>query len=98
LSDPAPIRWEGETLVLEVRLQPRAGANAIVGIGNGRLRVRVSAAPVDDAANQKMMALLAKEFRVAKSRVRLLAGARRRDKRVAVERPQRKPEWLAEIR
>jgi uncharacterized protein (TIGR00251 family) len=84
--------------VLDIRLQPRAAANAIVGISNGRLRIRASAAPVDNAANQKMMAMLAKEFGVAKSRVRLLSGATRRDKRVAVKRPQRHPPWFAEIR
>jgi len=41
-----------------------------------------------------MIALLAKEFGVAKSRVRLLAGARKRDKRVAIEGPRRLPGWL----
>lgn len=82
--------------MLEIRLQPRAGGNEIVGVSNGRLRVRVSAAPVDNAANQKMIAMLASEFGVAKSRVRLLAGAGRRDKRVEIEEPRRRPAWLSE--
>ncbi len=92
---PPPLRWQGQTLVLEIRLQPRAGNNAVVGIDNGRLRIRVSAAPVDNAANEAMMALLARELGVAKSRVRLLSGATRRDKRVAVAGPARRPAWLA---
>ncbi len=87
-------RWVGETLVLEIRLQPRASGNSLVGVSDGRLRIRVSAAPVDNAANQRMVAILAKEFGVAKSRVRLLAGARKRDKRVAIESPRRRPAWL----
>ena len=94
---PAPaFRWDGNTLVLEVRLAPRAGANAIVGVRNGRLRIRVSAAPVDNAANRKMIALLADELGVAKSRVHLLAGAGKRDKRVAIDAPRRSPDWLSE--
>ena len=84
-------------LVLEIRLLPRASDNSLVGISNGRLRIRVSAAPVDNAANQRMIAILAKEFGVAKSRVRLLAGARKRDKRVAIEAPRRRPAWLPGI-
>ncbi len=88
-------RWDGETLVLEVRLLPRASDNSVADVVNGRLRIRVTAAPVDNAANRRMIALLAKELGVAKSRVRLLAGASKRDKRVAVEGPRRRPEWLS---
>ena len=87
-------RWDGETLILEIRLQPRAKNNSVADVVSGRLRIRVSAAPVDNAANRRMIALLAKELGVAKSRVRLLAGASKRDKRVAVEGPRRRPGWL----
>lgn len=82
--------------MLEVRLQPRAGENSVAGFVDGRLRIRVTAAPVNNAANQRMIALLAKEFGVAKSQVRLLAGARKRDKRVVIEGPRRLPGWLPE--
>jgi uncharacterized protein (TIGR00251 family) len=92
--EPDCFRWDGDTLVLEIRLQPRAGGNEFAGVSNGRLRIRVSAAPVDNAANQKMVSMLAKEFGVAKSRVRVLAGAAKRDKRVAIEEPRRRPAWL----
>lgn len=84
-------RWDGQTLVLEVRLSPRASDNSLAGVSNGRVRIRVTAPPVDNAANQRMIALLAKEFGVAKSSVRLLAGAGQRDKRVAIENPRRWP-------
>ena len=87
-------RWNDETLVVEIRLQPRARDNALAGISDGRLRIRVTAPPVDNAANQKMIALLAKAFGVAKSRVRLLAGAGNRDKRVAIVGPTKLPEGI----
>jgi len=93
-GDPPCLRWDDETLVVEIRLQPRASDDALAGISNGRLRIRVTAPPVGNAANQKMIALLAKAFGVAKSRVRLLAGAGNRDKRVAIERPGKLPEGI----
>jgi uncharacterized protein (TIGR00251 family) len=94
LTDPPFFRWENDTLILEVRLQPRASSDGVVGAADGRLRIRVTAAPVDDAANQRLIRLLAKEFGVAKSRVRLLAGAGAREKRVAIDAPTRRPAWL----
>ena len=89
-------RWDGQTLVLELRLQPRASGCTLVGISNGRLRVRVTAAPVGNAANKQLIAMIAKEFGVAKSRVSLLAGAGKRDKRVAIEDPRRWPSGTQE--
>lgn len=89
-----PVRHHGDTLILEVRLQPRASEDAVVGFEGGRLRIRVTAAPVEDAANRRMLAMLAKEFGVAKSRVRLLSGSRGREKRIAIEGPRRRPGWL----
>lgn len=81
--------------MLKIRLQPRASRSALVGAENGRLRIRVRAAPVENAANKQMIAMLAKEFGVAKSRVRLLAGVAARDKRVAIEAPRRLPTWIS---
>lgn len=83
-----------DTLILEVRLQPRASEDSVVGFEGGKLRMRVTAPPVDDAANRRMIAVLAKEFGVARSRVRLISGARGREKRVAISSPRRQPDWL----
>ena len=87
-------RWRGSTLIFDVRVQPRAATSAIGDVENGRLRVRVSAAPVDNAANEMLTAMLAKAFGVAKSQVRVLAGGHARDKRVAIEAPRRLPDWV----
>ena len=89
-------QWKGNTLVVDVRVQPRASANELGGVENGRLRVRVTAAPVDNAANEKVIAMLAKAFGVSKSRVRLQAGAGAREKRFAIEAPRRLPDWASE--
>lgn len=94
----SPHAWhfkEG-TLVLKLRVQPRARRDQVTGIKRGRLKVRVSAPPVEDAANDRLKTFLAKEFGVSRSRVRILAGQTARDKRVAIDQPSRTPEWLTE--
>jgi uncharacterized protein len=52
---------------------------------DGVLRARVSAPPVEGAANQALVRLIATELGVARSSVRLVAGAAGRDKLVVVE-------------
>jgi uncharacterized protein (TIGR00251 family) len=88
--------FEGDTLVLKLRVQPRAGRDQVTGIRQGRLKVRVSAPPVEDAANDRLKTFLAKEFGVSRSRVRILTGHTARDKRIAIDQPGRTPEWLTE--
>ena len=60
-------------------------ADRVDGVGeDGALRVRVSSAPVDSAANESLCRLLARELGVARSGVRILAGMTSRRKVVAV--------------
>jgi uncharacterized protein (TIGR00251 family) len=65
---------------VEVRVQPRASRDEVVGWRSGRLLVRVTAAPVDDRANEALRRLVAKRAGVARSAVRLVRGSRSRDK------------------
>lgn len=90
----SPLQWDGEDLLVQVRLQPRASADAIVGVHAGALKVRVTAPPVEGAANRRAIALLAAAFSVAKSRVTLESGAGSRDKRFRIHQPQRVPAGL----
>ncbi len=86
--------FEGRTLLLEVKTQPRASRDEIVGLVDGRLKIRVSAPPVADAANDSLKAFVAREFGVSRGRIRILAGQTAREKRLAIEAPERLPEWL----
>jgi uncharacterized protein len=70
---------------LPVRLQPRASRDEIAGVRDGVLVVRVTAPPVDGAANAALCRLIAKRAGVAPSRVSVVRGERSRDKRVRVE-------------
>ncbi|MCU0478839.1 MAG: DUF167 domain-containing protein [Chloroflexi bacterium] len=74
------------TARLAVRLTPRGGADRVDGVGeDGVLRVRVTAPPVDGAANEALCRLLARELGVARGAVRVIAGAAGRRKLVEVD-------------
>jgi uncharacterized protein YggU (UPF0235/DUF167 family) len=68
-----------------VRLTPRGGADRVDGVVDGVLRIRVAAPPVEDAANGSLLRLLARELGVAPSAVRIVAGATRRRKTIAID-------------
>jgi uncharacterized protein YggU (UPF0235/DUF167 family) len=70
--------------VLAVRVIPRAGRSRIAGVRDGALLVRLAAAPVEGAANDALVALLADAFGVPRRSLTLASGARARDKRILV--------------
>lgn len=69
----------------EVRVQPRASRNEVTGEREGALRVRLTAPPVEGAANEALIELLAKALHVAKRDVRIVSGASSRTKVVEVD-------------
>lgn len=71
-------------VVFAVRVQPRASRNAVEGEWQGALKVRLTAPPVDDKANAALCVFLAEQLNIPRSAVRILAGERSRNKRVAV--------------
>jgi uncharacterized protein (TIGR00251 family) len=72
---------------LEVRIyaQPRAKRCELTGTYNGALKIKVSAPPVDDAANRAIVDFFADLLGVPKSRVRIAAGLKSRNKTLFVE-------------
>jgi len=74
-------------VTIRVRVTPRADRNSVVGFraSDGTLLVRVSAPPVDGAANRACAEMVADALRVRKSAVTLAGGATSRDKRFTVE-------------
>ena len=70
--------------IFAVRGQPRASRNAIAGEWQGALKVRLTAPPVDDRANQALCGYLAERLEIPVAAVRILSGERSRTKRVEV--------------
>jgi uncharacterized protein (TIGR00251 family) len=71
-------------VICVVRVTPRAGRTAIAGVRDEVLLVKLAAAPVDGAANEALVALLADVFGVPRRDVTLVSGHNGRLKRVAV--------------
>ncbi|HET7747356.1 MAG TPA: DUF167 domain-containing protein [Vicinamibacteria bacterium] len=65
---------------LRVRVQPRARRAGVTGIRDGALVVRVSAPPVEGAANAELVQVIARLLGVAPGAVEVLRGATGRDK------------------
>lgn len=84
-------RWDGADLLLMLKLQPRSSRDAFAGLRNNRMRVCITAPPVDGKANSHLIKWLAQEFAVAKSMVRIESGQGSPLKRVRVTKPARIP-------
>jgi uncharacterized protein (TIGR00251 family) len=78
------LRTTADGVVIPVRVIARSPRTRISDVRAGRVVVRVSAAPVDGAANLALVKLLAKALAVPAGTIRIAAGARTRDKSVLV--------------
>jgi uncharacterized protein len=67
-----------------VRVQPRASRDEIAGVWQDGLKIRLTAPPVDDRANEALRRLLATRLNVSLSAVRIASGEHSRTKRVEV--------------
>ncbi len=79
---PEFFRVQNDGVVLAVKLQPRASRNAIGEPIGAELRVWVSAPPVDSAANDALLRLLAETLGCARSQVELIRGRASRRKQI----------------
>lgn len=87
-------RWDGEDLILDCHLQPKASSDEFAGLHGERLKIRLTAPPVDGKANAKLLAFLADAFAVSKSQVSLESGQQSRQKRVRIKQPRQLPAVL----
>lgn len=76
-------RDEPGRVIVSVRVTPRARQQTLT-IEQGQLRARLRAAPVDGAANDALIALLAERTGLPRRDIVLLRGATARQKQIAV--------------
>ncbi|MEJ2360574.1 MAG: DUF167 family protein [Gammaproteobacteria bacterium] len=79
---PSWYSWQGNDLLLNISVQPRAARDEICGILGDKLKIRITAPPVDGKANTHLIAFLAKQCGVARSHVSLVSGESSRQKRL----------------
>ncbi len=78
------IREVTEGIELALHVQPRAKQNEISGTHGGALKVRLTAPPVDDAANKSLVEYFAALLGLPKSGIRITGGLRSRDKTILI--------------
>ena len=71
-------------MAITVRVIPRSGRNSIEW-NNETLKARLTAPPVDGAANEALIALLAERLSLPKRAVRIIRGATARLKTVEID-------------
>jgi len=84
LTDTLLIRETKNGLSFDISVNPHASRSQIAGISEGLLKVKVTAPPVEGAANDACIELLAKKLGLKKSRMKISAGARGRKKTILI--------------
>ena len=70
--------------LLKVYLQPKSSKNEVVGPYRDGIKVKVTAPPTEGKANEALIRLLAKEFRVSPPCIEILKGRRSREKTLKI--------------
>ena len=86
MTIPCYLRVQPDGVLLSVKVQPRASASGVGDALGNELRVKVTAPPVDDAANEALVRLLAEELDCPRNRVELVRGHTSRHKVLKLHR------------
>jgi uncharacterized protein len=87
-------QWRNGDLLLDLRIQPRASSNGFAEVLGDRIKLRITAPPVDGKANKHLSALLADIFGVSRAHVSILSGETGRNKRILIEQPVKLPDCI----
>jgi uncharacterized protein (TIGR00251 family) len=85
-------KWQGKDLVLNVRVQSRAANDAFAEVLDDRIKVRITAPPIDGKANKHLIGFLAKTFKTAKSNISIISGETGRNKQLQIKNPRCLPD------
>ena len=83
-SDQPLCSVNGDGIVLNLHIQPRASKSEVCGVQGDALKIRLTSPPVDGAANKLCREFLADLFHVPKSAVEIISGESSRHKRVKI--------------
>jgi len=67
-----------------VRVIPRASRNEVEGVTGNALKVRLTAPPVEGAANEALIELLAERLKIRKSQIEIVAGQTSQHKMISI--------------
>jgi len=85
-------------VIIKVFIQPRSSKNMITGLYGDALKIKLTAPPVDGAANKMCIKFLAKCLNVSKSSLKILSGHTSRTKRILIRSKGPSPSCAEQIR
>ena len=71
-----------EGITFKIFVQPRSAKNTIVGLHDDALKLKLTAAPVDNAANKMCVKYLAKSLKVPMGSIEIVSGHGSRTKSI----------------
>ncbi|MFO7556771.1 MAG: DUF167 domain-containing protein [Desulfobacterales bacterium] len=80
------IQENSDGIILKIFVQPRSSKNTIAGQHGDALKIKLTAPPVDDAANKMCIQYLSKRLNVPKSSIEIISGHTSRTKRLLLRR------------
>jgi len=84
MPDAIALRQSKHGVLISIRVQPGSRAKGVASVAKGVLRVQVSAAPVDGAANAEVIEILAKTLSCARNHFCFARGERSREKTICI--------------
>jgi uncharacterized protein (TIGR00251 family) len=71
-------------IIIQVKVIPRSSKKEIAGVEGNTIKIKLTAPPVEGAANEQLIELLSEEFKIKKSNIIILKGDSSRHKTVKI--------------
>jgi hypothetical protein len=85
-----PIEETADGVVFDIRVIPRSSRSELAGIRGDALKLRITAPPVEGAANKECIRFLSEVLGVKRSQVQIIAGHRSKNKKIFISEIHRK--------
>lgn len=86
--------WKDHILKLAINLQPRSSKDEILLNATGILKIKITAAPANNEANNYLIKFMAKTFGVTQAQVTIVKGLQSRKKTLMINKPKKIPSEL----
>ncbi len=78
--DSIPFTRTRDGIRIEVKVEPRSSKKGLAGVLGNKLKVKLTSPPVDGAANEQLVEVLAEAFGIKKTAVKIIRGQSSKNK------------------
>lgn len=72
-------------ILLKIKVEPRSSKKCITGVIGDSIKVKLHAAPVEGAANEELIELIAEKLSIKKSSIKIISGQTSKNKIIEIE-------------